>query len=65
MFTHNKIIHSAGGSSRIENPKIAFIQFCISSPKTDMENTVVVVEYSAMDRILKEERKYSSILLKK
>ena len=65
VFTHNKISHSAGGPSRIENPKIALIQFCISSPKTDMENTVVVGEYSAMDRILKEERKYIIDLVKK
>ena len=65
VFTHNKISHSAGGPSRIENPKIALIQFCVSSPKTDMENTVVVNEYSAMDRILKEERKYIIDIVKK
>jgi len=65
VFTHNKISHSAGGPSRIENPKIALIQFCVSSPKTDMENTVVVNEYTAMDRILKEERKYIIDIVKK
>jgi len=65
VFTHNKISHSAGGPSRIENPKIALIQFCISSPKTDMENSVVVNEYTAMDRILKEERKYIIDIVKK
>jgi len=58
VFTQNKASHSAGGPSRIENPKIGLIQFTLSSPKTDMENSVVVSEYSAMDRILKEERKY-------
>lgn len=50
--------HSAGGPTKIENAKIALIQFCLSAPKTDMENNVVVSDYAAMDRILREERKY-------
>lgn len=49
--------HSAGGPTRVENAKIALIQFCLSAPKTDMENNVVVSDYAAMDRILREERK--------
>lgn len=65
VFTQNKVSHSGGGPGRIENPKIGLIQFCLSSPKTDMENSVVVSEYSAMDRILKEERKYIVDLVKK
>lgn len=65
VFTQNKASHSAGGPSRIENPKIGLIQFCLSSPKTDMENSVVVNDYTAMDRILKEERKYIVDLVKK
>jgi T-complex protein 1 subunit delta len=65
VFTHNKVSHGAGGPSKIVNPKIGLVQFCISSPKTDMENTVVVGEYSAMDRILKEERKYIIDIVKK
>lgn len=32
VFTKNKPSHSAGGPSRIENAKIALIQFCVSSP---------------------------------
>jgi len=40
------------------NAKIALIQFCLSAPKTDMDNNVVVSDYAAMDRILREERKY-------
>ncbi|OQS02443.1 T-complex protein 1 subunit delta, partial [Thraustotheca clavata] len=44
--------------SSISNAKIALIQFCLSAPKTDMENNVVINDYSAMDRILREERKY-------
>jgi len=65
VFTQNKVSHSAGGPGKIENPKIGLIQFCLSSPKTDMENSVVVGEYSQMDRILKEERKYIVDLIKK
>ena len=51
---------TAGGAgmSRVEKAKIGLIQFCISPPKTDMDNQVVVWDYSQMDRVLKEERKY-------
>lgn len=50
-----------GGSAsvtRVEKAKIALIQFCLSPPKTDVENSVVVQDYAAMDRILREERQY-------
>ena len=57
--------HSSNGLTRIENAKIALIQFCLSAPKTDMENNVVVSDYTAMDRILREERKYILALCKK
>ncbi len=57
--------HTAGGPSKIENAKIALIQFCLSAPKTDMENNVVVSDYAAMDRLLREERKYILNLCKK
>ena len=57
--------HTAGGPSKIENAKIALIQFCLSAPKTDMENNVVVSDYAAMDRILREERKYILNMCKK
>lgn len=64
-FSSQKVSHFAGGPSRLANPKIALIQFCISAPKTDLENSVVVKDYSAMDRILKEERKYIAEIIKK
>ena len=57
--------HTAGGPSKVENAKIALIQFCLSAPKTDMENNVVVSDYAAMDRILREERKYILNMCKK
>ena len=56
---------SAGGPIRVENAKIALIQFCLSAPKSDMENNVVVSDYAAMDRLLREERKHILGLCKK
>eukprot|EP00568_Trieres_chinensis_P010570 CAMPEP_0183308344 /NCGR_PEP_ID=MMETSP0160_2-20130417/21447_1 /TAXON_ID=2839 ORGANISM="Odontella Sinensis, Strain Grunow 1884" /NCGR_SAMPLE_ID=MMETSP0160_2 /ASSEMBLY_ACC=CAM_ASM_000250 /LENGTH=529 /DNA_ID=CAMNT_0025472167 /DNA_START=94 /DNA_END=1683 /DNA_ORIENTATION=- len=56
---------TAGGPSQISDAKIALIQFCLSAPKTDMDNNVVVSDYAAMDRILREERKYILGLCKK
>jgi len=57
IFTQ-KVSKAAGGPTRKEGAKIAVLQFCLSPPKTDMENSVVVSDYQAMDRILKEERAY-------
>ncbi len=36
----------------------AHSRFCLSAPKTDMDNIVAVSGYAAMDRILRDERKY-------
>lgn len=49
---------AANGSAVIENARIGLIQFCLSAPKTDIDNQVVVSEYSQMDKILRQERKY-------
>ncbi|KAH8412166.1 hypothetical protein KR009_000254 [Drosophila setifemur] len=51
---------SAGTNApkRVEKAKIGLIQFCISAPKTDMDHSVIVSDYAAMDRVLKEERSY-------
>ena len=57
-----------GGSNsvtRVQNAKVALIQFCLSPPKTDVENSVVVQDYAAMDRILREERTYLLKMCKK
>jgi len=64
VFAHNKPSHSAGGPTRIKDPKIALVQFCLSAPKTDIENSIVIKDYSAMDRILKEERRYIAGMIK-
>eukprot|EP01112_Ceratiomyxa_fruticulosa_P005588 TRINITY_DN1628_c0_g1_i2.p1 TRINITY_DN1628_c0_g1~~TRINITY_DN1628_c0_g1_i2.p1 ORF type:complete len:527 (+),score=109.15 TRINITY_DN1628_c0_g1_i2:197-1777(+) len=50
------VSHAAGGPSRIQNAKIGLIQFCLSAPKTYMENNVIISDYTQMDRILREER---------
>jgi T-complex protein 1 subunit delta len=65
VFVDKKVSHFAGGPSRIKDAKVGLIQFCLSAPKTDLENNVVVHDYTAMDRILKEERKYILELIKK
>merc|ERR1719395_147394 len=51
-----KVSRGAGGPGRIANAKIGLIQFCLSPPKTDMEQNVVIKDYSQMDRLLREER---------
>nr|CAD7403303.1 unnamed protein product [Timema cristinae] len=62
VFTHK----SAGvnGPRKVEKAKIGLIQFCISPPKTDMDHNVVVSDYAAMDRVLKEERSYILNIIK-
>lgn len=46
------------GSRKVEKAKVGLIQFCVSPPKTDMDNQVVISDYTQMDRILREERQY-------
>merc|ERR550532_3360379 len=49
---------SAGNTKKVEKAKIGLIQFQVSPPKTDMDNQVIVSDYAAMDRVLREERAY-------
>ena len=65
VFVYKKASHFAGGPTRIEDAKIGIIQFPLSAPKTDLESNVVVHDYTAMDRLLKEEKKYILDLVKK
>jgi T-complex protein 1 subunit delta len=53
-----KAVHAAGGPTRVENAKIGLIQFQLSAPKTNMDNSVYVSDHTQIDRILKEERNY-------
>lgn len=64
ILVGKKASTSANGPTRMENAKIGLIQFQLSAPKTDMESSVVVHEYTAMDRILKEEKKYIVKMIK-
>ena len=64
VLVGKKASTSANGPTRMENAKIGLIQFQLSAPKTDMESSVVVHEYTAMDRILKEEKKYIVKMIK-
>eukprot|EP00960_Hanusia_phi_P043058 755848-Hanusia_phi.AAC.4 len=64
VFTQ-KAAKGAGGPTRVQNAKIAVLQFQLSPPKTDIENSVVISDYQQMDRILKEERTYIADLCKK
>merc|ERR1711997_197304 len=48
----------AGNVKTVKNAKVGLIQFCISPPKTDMDNQVMISDYSQMDRVLREERAY-------
>jgi len=52
------------GPKKIEKAKIGLIQFCLSPPKTDMENEVIISDYTQMDRVLREERQYILNLVK-
>ncbi|KAF5201312.1 T-complex protein 1 subunit delta [Thalictrum thalictroides] len=60
-----KVSHSAGGPTHVGNAKIAVIQFQMSPPKTDIEQSIIVSDYTQMDWILKEERNYILGIMKK
>lgn len=39
-------VSAPGSLTKVLNPKVAVLQFCISSPKTNMENNVVITDYA-------------------
>jgi len=59
------VSHLAGGMDKVTNAKIAMVQFCLSPPKTDLDNQVIVSDYAQMDRVLREERQYILSICKK
>lgn len=65
LLLDHRISNFAEGVNRVEKAKIGLIQFCISPPKTDMENNVIVSDYTQMDRVLREERQYILEICKK
>jgi len=56
---------SSAGPKIIKNAKIGICQFCLSAPKTDMENSIELNNYEQMDRIIRAERKYILKMCKK
>ena len=50
------VIKSYGGPNKMINARVALIQFSISSPSTDTENSLVIENYTHMDKLLKEEK---------
>ena len=56
--------HAAGGPTRIKDAKVALIQFQLSSPKSNIENTIVVDNYAMLDRLLRQERLYILNIIK-
>ncbi|KAK1244935.1 hypothetical protein MKX08_004564 [Trichoderma sp. CBMAI-0020] len=59
------VLKNAGGPFRMEKARIGLIQFQLSPPKPDMENTIQVNDYRQMDKIVKEERLYLLNMAKK
>ena len=58
-------VQTAGGPTRMTHARVALIQFCLSAPKTDIDNTVVVQDYASIDRVLREERQYTMQMCKR
>lgn len=56
VFTQK--LANVNGPKKMEKAKIGLIQFCISPPKSDMDHSIIVSDYAAMDRVLREEREY-------
>ncbi|KZV90125.1 T-complex protein 1 [Exidia glandulosa HHB12029] len=65
VVLNQNVVTSGGGPRRMEKAKIALIQFQLSAPKPDMDNTVVVNDYRQMDKVIKEERAYILEMCKK
>lgn len=64
IFTQGAV-KNAGGPSKIENAKIGLIQFQLSAPKTNIDNSIVINKYHQMDKVLKENQKYIFDMCKK
>ncbi|TFY81044.1 hypothetical protein EWM64_g2972 [Hericium alpestre] len=65
VVLNQNVVIAAGGPTRIEKAKIGLIQFQLSAPKPDMDNTVVINDYRQMDKVIKEGRAYLLNLVKK
>ena len=43
LVLEQKVSHLAGGITRVEKAKLGLIQFCISPPKTDVSQYIMLV----------------------
>lgn len=53
VFEKCKPSTASGGPTKVEKAKIAMVQFQIATPKTDIENSVVIKDYQSIDRIMR------------
>lgn len=58
-------VKTSNGPTKMHDCKIGLIQFCLSAPKCDMENQVIVQDSSQIDRVFKQERRYIIKMVKK
>lgn len=65
VVLNQNVVTSGGGPTRMEKAKIGLIQFQLSAPKPDMDNTVIINDYRQMDKVIKEERQYILNICKK
>ncbi|KAF8586527.1 T-complex protein 1 [Ramaria rubella] len=65
VVLNQNVVVAGGGPTRMEKAKIGLIQFQLSAPKPDMDNTVIVNDYRQMDKVIKEERQYILNMCKK
>uniref|UniRef100_A0A6A7G6F9 T-complex protein 1 subunit delta n=1 Tax=Hirondellea gigas TaxID=1518452 RepID=A0A6A7G6F9_9CRUS len=64
LVFNQKAVHAADGPTLVKGAKIGLIQFQLSAPKPDMDNSIYVKENNEIDRIFKEERKYILSMIK-
>lgn len=65
VLVNQKISRLAGGPTVCENAKIGLIQFCLSLPKTNMDQQITIKDYTAMDRLLRQEKLQISRMVRK
>lgn len=56
VLANQRISRMAGGPVSCNHAKIGLIQFCLSLPKTDLDQQITIKDYNAMDRLLRQER---------
>eukprot|EP01099_Mayorella_cantabrigiensis_P000068 TRINITY_DN1034_c0_g1_i1.p1 TRINITY_DN1034_c0_g1~~TRINITY_DN1034_c0_g1_i1.p1 ORF type:complete len:544 (+),score=137.89 TRINITY_DN1034_c0_g1_i1:36-1634(+) len=58
LVFEQRVPNTPGAPTSVKDAKIGLIQFCLSPPKPNMDSNVYVTDYTQMDRIFREERKY-------